>query len=146
MGEGAGVLVLESLEHALKRGATPLAEVNLLDLQNSPFLKNKITRNTREGFNVIRCVFLFRGMMAACGVEASAVEVWERDARKALAEVNEPVPSLLASRSRRAATRAGLAAQKMMNVGAGARLNTLEAFARSGDCLLYTSPSPRDRG
>ena len=126
--------------------ATPLAEVNLLDLQNSPFLKNKITRNTREGFNVIRCVFLFRGMMAACGVEASAVEVWERDARKALAEVNEPVPSLLASRSRRAATRAWLAAQKMMNVGAGARLNTLEAFARSGDAPPRTRGADDTRG
>ena len=113
--------------------ATPLAEVNLLDLQNSPFLRNKITRNTREGFNVIRCVFLFRGMMAACGVDASMIEVWEQDARKVLAEANEPVPSLLVSRSRRAATRAWLAAQRTLNVGAGARLNTLEAFARSGN-------------
>jgi aarF domain-containing kinase len=113
--------------------ATPLAECNLLDLSNSPFLKNKIVRNTREGFNVIRCVFLFRGMMAACGVEGSAVEVWESDARRALAEANEPVPSLLASRTRRAATRAWLTAQRALNVGAGARLNTLEAFVRSGN-------------
>jgi aarF domain-containing kinase len=105
----------------------------LLDLSNSPFLKNKIVRNTREGFNVIRCVFLFRGMMAACGVEGSAVEVWESDARRALAEANEPVPSLLASRTRRAATRAWLTAQRALNVGAGARLNTLEAFVRSGN-------------
>ena len=113
--------------------ATPLAECNLMDLQNSPFVKNRITRNTREGFNVIRCVFLFRGMMAACGVEGSAVEVWESDARRALAEANEPVPSLLASRTRRAATRAWLTAQRALNVGAGARLNTLEAFVRSGN-------------
>ena len=126
--------------------ATPLAECNLMDLQNSPFVKNRITRNTREGFNVIRCVFLFRGMMAACGVEASMVEVWERDARKALAEANEPVPSLLVSRGRRAATRAGLTAQKTFNVGAGARLNALEAFARSADAPPRTSDANNARG
>lgn len=126
--------------------ATPLAECNLMDLQNSPFVKNRITRNTREGFNVIRCVFLFRGMMAACGVEASMVEVWERDARKALAEANEPVPSLLVSRGRRAATRAWLTAQKTFNVGAGARLNALEAFVRSADAPPRTSDANNTRG
>ena len=112
---------------------TPLAETNLMDLQNSPFLRNRIKRNTREGFHVIRCVFLFRGMMAACGVEASAVEVWDEHARKALLDMNQPVPSVFLSRSRRAATRAWLAAQRALNVGAGGRLNALEAFTRAGN-------------
>tara|TARA_B110000977_G_scaffold195548_1_gene274216 strand:+ start:4589 stop:7447 length:2859 start_codon:yes stop_codon:yes gene_type:complete len=113
---------------------TPLADINLMDLTNSPFLKNKITRNTREGFNIIRCVFLFRGMMSVCGVQASMVQVWESDARTALVEMNLPVPSLFVSRSRRLATRVLLGAQKALNVGTGARLNTLEAFAaNTGD-------------
>lgn len=39
-----------------------------------------------------------------------------------------PVPSVIASRSRRMLSRAWLSVQKSLNVGVGARLNTLEAF------------------
>ena len=74
------------------------------------------------------------------------VEVGERDARKALAEANEPVPSLLVSRGRRAAIRAWLTAQKTFNVGAGARLNALEAFVRSADAPPRTSDADNTRG
>ena len=108
---------------------TPLAEVNMLDLNNSPFLRNRITQNTQEGFFTIRSVFLLRGMMATCGVTASMVVAWEEDARAALREAGVAVPSRMASRGRRLVSRTWLSLQKSLNVGAGARLNTLEAYA-----------------
>jgi aarF domain-containing kinase len=40
---------------------SPLAEVNMMDLNNSPFLQNRITQNTQEGFFTVRSVFLLRG-------------------------------------------------------------------------------------
>jgi|TARA_B110000208_G_scaffold106982_1_gene132807 aarF domain-containing kinase len=125
---------------------SPLAEINLMDLSNSPFLANRITRNTREGFNIVRCVFLFRGMMKACQVEASMVEVWESDARASLVEMNLPVPSLFVARGRRFATRAWLGAQKALNVGAGARLNTLQAFVASASASSSARDSQARRG
>lgn len=108
---------------------TPLAEVNMMDLNNSPFLRNRITQNTQEGFFTIRSVFLLRGMMATCGVTSSMVEAWEEDARAVLrASGDRTVPSVIRSRSRRMLTRTWLSLQKSLNVGAGARLNTLEAY------------------
>ena len=108
---------------------TPLAEVNMMDLNNSPFLQNRITQNTQEGFFTIRSVFLLRGMMATCGVTSSMVEAWEEDARAVLrASGDRTVPSVIRSRSRRMLTRTWLSLQKSLNVGAGARLNTLEAY------------------
>ena len=109
---------------------SPLAEVNMMDLNNSPFLRNRVVENTREGFFTIRTVFLLRGMMKTCGVSASMVEAWEEDARATLAERGVRVPGVFASRSRRAVTRAWIAAQRAMRVGAGARINTLEAYAK----------------
>jgi aarF domain-containing kinase len=112
---------------------TPLAEVNMMDLNNSPFLQNRITQNTQEGFFTIRSVFLLRGMMATCGVTASMVEAWEEDARAVLrASGDRTVPSVISSRSRRMLTRTWLGLQKSLNVGAGARLNTLEAYTATG--------------
>ena len=108
---------------------TPLAEVNMLDMNNSPFLRNRITRNTQEGFFTIRTVFLLRGMMTTCGVTASMVVAWEEDARAALREAGIAVPSRMASRGRRLVSRTWLSLQRSLNVGAGARLNTLEAYA-----------------
>ena len=101
----------------------------MLDMNNSPFLRNRITRNTQEGFFTIRTVFLLRGMMTTCGVTASMVVAWEEDARAALREAGIAVPSRMASRGRRLVSRTWLSLQRSLNVGAGARLNTLEAYA-----------------
>ena len=68
-------------------------------------------------------------MMATCGVTASMVVAWEEDARAALREAGVAVPSRMASRGRRLVSRTWLSLQKSLNVGAGARLNTLEAYA-----------------
>jgi len=57
------------------------------------------------------------------------VEAWEEDARAVLrASGDRTVPSVIRSRSRRMLTRTWLSLQKSLNVGAGARLNTLEAY------------------
>lgn len=58
----------------------------MMDLNNSPFLQNRITQNTQEGFFTIRAVFLLRGMMSTCGVASSMVVAWEDDARAMLKE------------------------------------------------------------
>jgi aarF domain-containing kinase len=113
---------------------SPLAEMNMFDLNNSPFLRNKIVQNTEEGFFTIRTVFLLRGMMRACGVTASMVSSWERDARAALRELPgdgaaATVPWAITTRSKRFLSRSVLGIQRMMNVGSGSRLNALEAYA-----------------
>ena len=111
-----------------------LAEINMFDLNNSPFLRNKIVQNTEEGFFTIRTVFLLRGMMRACGVTASMVSSWERDARAALRELPgdhgaSAVPWAITTRSKRFLSRSVLGIQRMINVGSGSRLNALEAYA-----------------
>jgi len=78
-----------------------------MDLNNSPFLQNRVTQNTQEGFFTVRTVFLMRGMMATCGVTASMVMAWEDDARTVLREAGHAVPSRLATRGRRLVSRVG---------------------------------------
>lgn len=72
---------------------TPLAHINVFDLNNSPLMENKIERNTTEGSMVVRVVFLVRGMMSSCGVESSMVQAWEPYARQALEAAGESPPS-----------------------------------------------------
>jgi len=61
------------------------------------------------------------------------VMAWEDDARAVLREAGHAVPSRLATRGRRMVSRAWLGVQKSLNLGVGARINTLEAGA-------YTRP------
>ena len=88
MGEGAGVLVMESLAHAKKRGATILGEYLGGGISTDAY---DLTAPRADGRDVILCM---RSALADAGLEADAVDL-----------VN----------------------------------------AHGTSCLLYTSPSPRDR-
>ena len=68
MGEGAGVLVMESLAHAKKRGATILGEYRR---RHSP-PRVRPDRRRADGRDVILCM---RSALADAGLEADAVDL-----------------------------------------------------------------------
>ena len=105
-----------------------LAEMNVMDFKNSPFVHNKIVQNTQEGFFAIRSVFLLRGMLSTCGLEMSMVEAWESIARRALIEHGHAPPSRLRLKARKMVNRSIVGLQRRFNVGSGAKLNTLDAY------------------
>lgn len=67
MGEGAGVLVLESLEHALARGATPLCEIVAYAATCDAF---HITSPDPEGAGLAYCL---NSVLAKAGITPDAV-------------------------------------------------------------------------
>ena len=82
---------------------TPLAGVNLYDVDRSLLARDGFRRNSPEAFPLIRIAFLFRGAQARCGVfDLSLVDAWLPDA---LQRLGRPVRfSRVVSRCR-AATR-----------------------------------------
>jgi aarF domain-containing kinase len=107
---------------------SPLAEMNVMDLKNSPFVQNKIVQNTQEGFFAIRSVFLLRGMLSTCGLRMSMVEAWEAIARNALVLNGEVPPSRFRLKTKLLVNRSLLGLQRRLNVGAGSRLNAVEDY------------------
>jgi aarF domain-containing kinase len=107
---------------------SPLAEMNVMDLKNSPFVQNKIVQNTQEGFFAIRSVFLLRGMLSTCGLRMSMVEAWETIARNALILNGEVPPSRFRLKTKLLVNRSLLGLQRRLNVGAGSRLNAVEDY------------------
>ena len=105
-----------------------LAEMNVMDFKNSPFVRNKILQNTQEGFFAIRSVFLLRGMLSTCGLEMSMVEAWESIARRALIENGHVPPSRFRLKAQKVVNRSVVRLQRRLNVGSGATLNTLDAY------------------
>ena len=67
MGEGAGMLVLESLDHALSRGANILAELAAYKATNDAF---HLTQPSPEGEGAIRAI---RGALELAGVEPDEI-------------------------------------------------------------------------
>jgi len=60
---------------------TPLAGVNLYDVDRSLLAKEGFKKNSPEAFPLIRIAFLMRGMQARCGVfDESLVDNWLPDA------------------------------------------------------------------
>jgi len=106
-----------------------LAEMNLMDLENSPFTKNKITQNTREGFFAIRGVFLLRGMLSTCGLKMSMVEHWQDVAIANLRDAGEWYPGKFRRITTRIVNKAALQTQRTFNFGSGAKMNEVEAYA-----------------
>ena len=64
---------------------TPLAGVNLYDVDRSLLARDGFRRNSPEAFPLIRIAFLFRGAQARCGVfDLSLVDAWLPDALRRL--------------------------------------------------------------
>ena len=82
---------------------TPIAGVNVYDLDHSVLATNGFVRNSAEAFPLIRVAFLMRGMLASCGVEGSMVARWER---AALAAAPPRTVAQRAARATRGARRA----------------------------------------
>ena len=129
-----------------------LAEMNIMDLENSPFTKNKITQNTREGFFAIRGVFLLRGMLGTCGLKMSMVETWQDISIMNLREAGEWYPGRVRRITTKFVNKAALQTQRAFNFGAGARVNAVEAYAaerkivNSGKELTSTTTMTRFTG
>jgi len=107
---------------------SPLAEMNVMDFKNSPFVQNKIVQNTQEGFFAIRSVFLLRGMLSSCGLQLSMVEAWQSIARQAMILNGEAPPSRLRLTTQKVINRSWLAMQRRLNVGHGATLNVVDDY------------------
>ena len=60
---------------------TPLAGINIFDLNNNPVVRNPFIRNSQEAFPLIRTSFILRGLMDSCGVQSSMAVAWEKYAR-----------------------------------------------------------------
>ncbi len=120
-----------------------LAEMNLMDLENSPFTKNKITQNTREGFFAIRGVFLLRGMLSTCGLKMSMVEHWQDVAIANLRDAGEWYPGKFRRITTRIVNKAALQTQRTFNFGSGAKMNEVEAYAAECKQNDMNSSAPR---
>lgn len=67
---------------------TPLAGINLYDVDRSLLAKEGFKKNSPEAFPLIRIAFLFRGAQARCGIfDESLVDNWLPDA---LARLGKP--------------------------------------------------------
>ena len=119
-----------------------LAEMNMLDLENSPFTKNKITQNTREGFFAIRGVFLLRGMLATCGEQMSMVEHWQDVAIANLRDAGEWYPGRFRRITTRIVNKAALQTQRTFIFGSGAKMNEVEAYAQERKSKETSSSKP----
>ena len=119
-----------------------LAEMNVMDLENSPFTKNKITQNTREGFFAIRGVFLLRGMLATCGEQMSMVEHWQDVAIANLRDAGEWYPGRFRTITTRIVNKAALQTQRAFNFGSGAKMNEVEAYAQERKSKETSSSKP----
>ena len=85
---------------------TPLAGVNLYDVDRSLLAKDGFTRNSPEAFPLIRIAFLFRGAMAQVGLfDESMVEAWEPDARRHLGLRTAPGSAACRTAARRLLSR-----------------------------------------
>ena len=120
-----------------------LAEMNMMDLENSPFTKNKITQNTREGFFAIRGVFLLRGMLSTCGLKMSMVEHWQDVAIANLRDAGEWYPGKFRRITTRIVNKAALQTQRTFNFGSGAKMNEVEAYAAECKQNDMNSSAPR---
>ena len=107
---------------------SPLAEMNVMDFKNSPFVQNKILQNTQEGFFAIRSVFLLRGMLSTCALRMSMVQAWEPIARSAMILNGEAPPSRFRLKTQFIINRSLLGFQRRFNVGAGARVNAVDEY------------------
>jgi aarF domain-containing kinase len=121
-----------------------LAEMNVMDFKNSPFVQNKILQNTQEGFFAIRSVFLLRGMLSTCGLQMSMVEAWRTIARQAMIAHGEIPPSRLRLKTQMVINRSLIAVQRRLNIGHGAKINVVEDYmsnSRRDDASLWPSSS-----
>ena len=107
---------------------SPLAEMNVMDFKNSPFVQNKILQNTQEGFFAIRSVFLLRGMLSTCGLRMSMVESWQPIAREAMISHGEAPPSRFRLKTKLVINRSWLGLQRRLNLGTGAKVNAVEEY------------------
>ncbi|KAH8058582.1 hypothetical protein JL722_5799 [Aureococcus anophagefferens] len=77
---------------------TPLAGVNLYDVDRSLLARDGFVRNSPEAFPLIRIAFLFRGALARCGLDdESMVDAWEPSRSSA-----RPPPAAPGARARAA--------------------------------------------
>ena len=64
---------------------TPLADVNVYDLDRSVLAKGGLTKNSADAFPLMRVAILMRGMMTRAGLkDVSMIDAWEPYARKYL--------------------------------------------------------------
>lgn len=63
---------------------SPLANLNVFDLDNSPLANNGLKKSTPSAFLLVRVSFLIRGLMEQLRVESSMAYTWEGMARRAL--------------------------------------------------------------
>lgn len=78
---------------------TPLAGVNLYDVDRSLLARDGFVRNSPEAFPLIRIAFLFRGALARCGLDdESMVDAWEPLALERLGR-RRPLPGARAARA-----------------------------------------------
>ena len=63
---------------------SPLANLNVFDLDNSPLANNGLKKSTPSAFLLVRVSFLIRGLMEQLRVESSMAYTWEGIARRAL--------------------------------------------------------------
>ena len=131
--EGAAVIVLEELDHALARGATPLLEILGYGLSNDA---THITRPNPVGQAMAMRKALHDAKIGAreighINAHGTATVIGdETEARSIIDVFGEYMPPVTATKS--------------IHGHAIGATGAIEFIAMALSCLLYTSPSPRD--